>query len=116
ATAVAEIGVHLVQPGEMKPEPLQRGKRPVPQILAARIVSRITLDDFGAERLLAREMIVEGARRRARGLGDVPHAAGVEPLVKQGFESCLHDLFANVLTGHSTPIRATVLNQYERSS
>jgi hypothetical protein len=49
----AEIGVHLVQPRKMSPDPLQRGKRFVPQVRAPRIVSPIALDDFGAERLFA---------------------------------------------------------------
>ena len=115
--SIFEIRVHLIQAREMTPEPFQGGKRFVSQGLALRILSRVALDDLGAERLLAGEVVVEGARRRGCRVGDVPYATSVEALLRKVFSpaSTISSRTLCLAIGHHTSdvsdlIRTIVLN------
>src|ERR1700749_868483 len=65
------VGAHRAQPLVMSAQPLDRRNRLVRQKLAAAHVGAVAVDNLGAERLLALEVVVERSLRSARPIGDV---------------------------------------------
>src|SRR6185312_12343837 len=84
---------------KMPAQPLQRQHGLVAQHRAARRKA-IALDDFGAERFLALEVIVERTLGHARGRGDFLHADGVEALFSKALHPSFDDQLSDIGSGH----------------
>src|SRR6478752_255256 len=92
AASEARTGVGLVEPLEMRAQALHRWDRLIGEAGAARIVAAVSLYDLGTRRLLALEVIVEGALRHTSRGRDVLDATAIESLLDQDLEPGVDDL------------------------
>ena len=84
----------------MSAQPSQRWDGCIGECSAARVVAAIAIDDLGAERLLALEMIIEGALWHTGRGGNVLDAGAVKALFNQDLEPGVHDFLAYIGSRH----------------
>src|SRR5262249_51822246 len=101
--AALKLGAHhqVVQRVEVAPQALERLDGRIAQNVPARAAGRVALDDRGAERLLAVEVVVERALGYAGRVGDLLHANAVEALLEKALHSGFDDLFAHAGSRHA---------------
>src|SRR5471032_55365 len=102
------VDEHIVQTGEVLQQPFRRGDRLVRQYQAAGRVEAVALDDIGAQRFLAGEVVIERALRHAGCGGDVEYARRVVTVVVHRLQSGGNDIFSEIRFGHAVIIRPVV--------